>query len=386
MSAPPRAILHLWIPAFAVAVEQVVQPRLAGRPVAVAPPTARAPVLEVSAEARAAGVRRGIPAAQAVRLCRDLIVLDPHPELYARATGALERVLDRFSPLVEPHRGGRVWLDATGTVRLFGLPRDLALRIAREVPRELRLAPRLGLSVNKLCSGVAARLVPPREHLIAVPEGAESSFLAPHPLGMLPGVDLPTRRTLGELGLRSIGQLAAVPPAELAAVLGPAGRTLSERARGVDNTPVVPPRRGHELRAVQTLPEDTEDPRRLAAVLGEAAARLGRDLRAGGRVAGRLAVWLRYADGRGASGSARLPAPTDLDLTLHRLAAGVLERIFTRRVRVRAVTLILDRLAFSPRQPGLFDAGGVPRHEARLIAALDHLRRRYGAGIVRFGG
>lgn len=387
-----RAILHLRIPAFAVAVEQVVQPRLAGRPVAVAPPTARAPVLEVSAEARAAGVRRGIPAAQAVRLCRDLIVLDPHPELYARANAALERVLNRFSPLVEPHRGGRIWLDATGTTRLFGVPRDLALRISRDVPREVRLVPRLGLSINKLCSGVAARLVPPREPCLEVPEGGESGFLAPHPLWLLPGVDGPLRRTLAELGLLTIGQVAAVPATELTVVLGPTGKTLSEQARGIDPTPVTPPHRGHQIRMVQTLPEDTENPRVLDAALGKAVARLGWELRTSRRTAARVRLSLRYADGRGGAGWSRLPAPTNLDLTLHRTARAILDRVFTRRVRVRSIGLIVEGLTETPRQPGLFDdepsagpGGGLPPHEAALIEALDRLRRRFGPSAVRFG-
>lgn len=394
-----RNVFHLRVPAFAVAVEQVLEPRLLGRPVVVAPATAQAPIFELSDEARCAGIRRGMPASQALRICRDLLVLEPHPELYARAARAIEQLLDSFSPLVEPQSGGRAFVDATGTARLFGLPRDLGRRIAREVGQRLRLTARLGIATNKLCSGFAAQLVPPREALLEVPPGDEQGFLAPHSVRRLPGIDRATALLLEELALRRIGEVAVIPTEDLTLVLGPHGRTIAERARGIDPSPVCPPQREPELREVLLLPEETEDPRLLALRLGEAAARLGRQLRASRRVAARLRLTLRYADARGAAGSRRLEPPADLDLTLHRNARDLLDRLFTRRVRIRSLTLVLDHLVAAPRQLRLFDdlepaedAGPAPLghfargpREAALVAALDRIRGRFGEPAVRFG-
>src|SRR5499426_2062609 len=104
-----RSILHLDIPAFPVAVERVVAPRLRERPVVVAPSSStRAPILVSSLEARQAGVFRGMPLARAVRICRDLIVLPPNEPLYRRASEAILKLLAAYSPLLEPAGGGHV--------------------------------------------------------------------------------------------------------------------------------------------------------------------------------------------------------------------------------------------------------------------------------------
>src|SRR2546426_11165258 len=140
-----RAILHLDIPAFPIAAERVVTPRLRDRPVVVAPSSStRAPVLVSSLEARRAGVFRGMPLARAIRICRDLTVLPPNPPLYRRASGAILHLLSGYSPLLEPAGDGHVFLDMTGTRRLFGETVDSADRIHREVLRRLRLASTLG--------------------------------------------------------------------------------------------------------------------------------------------------------------------------------------------------------------------------------------------------
>ncbi|TKJ40086.1 hypothetical protein CEE37_10130 [candidate division LCP-89 bacterium B3_LCP] len=98
-----RSIVFMRIPAFGIAVERACRSGLVERPLVVAPPdSARALVQLVSDEARAAGIRRGMRLNEARRICRDVITLYPNPPLYARAEAAILRILEQYSPCIEP--------------------------------------------------------------------------------------------------------------------------------------------------------------------------------------------------------------------------------------------------------------------------------------------
>src|SRR3954471_21792138 len=137
----PRIVLFIDPPAFCTTVEELAAPGLRTRPIVVAPPGAdRAVVLALSAEARRAGVSRGMPVRQARKLCPDLVLLPPNPALYARASRALHQILRVYAPVIEPRGYGHAFLDLTGTGLLFGPAIDVAERVRREVRERLRLA------------------------------------------------------------------------------------------------------------------------------------------------------------------------------------------------------------------------------------------------------
>src|SRR6266536_1465719 len=130
----PREIIHVDITGFAVAVERVAHPELRKRPVIVAPVgPSRSVVTALSQEAWEAGIRKGMVLAKAVRYCREAVILPPNEPLYARAARAIFKVLQNFSPVLEPSGYGHAYLDVTGTERLFGPARDTAWRAQREV-------------------------------------------------------------------------------------------------------------------------------------------------------------------------------------------------------------------------------------------------------------
>src|SRR4030095_2716448 len=292
-----RAILHLDIPAFPVAVERVVSPRLVGRPVVVAPSSStRAPIIVSSLEARRAGVFRGMPLARAARICRDLIVLPPNEPLYRRASDAILKILNGFSPLLEPAGGGHVFLDMTGTARLFGRSVDSADRIQREVRERLRLHATLGVASNKLVSRVAARVIRP-ERLYDVFPGSERPFLAPLEVDVLPGVDPPSREMLSEVNIAHVRELATLEVAHLRLLFGKRAWRLYREARGIDPSPVRPPAAAPSVREEETLAEDSNEEALLREALDRLAARGAARLRRMGLLASRAKVRLGYADG-----------------------------------------------------------------------------------------
>jgi DNA polymerase-4 len=404
-----RSVLFVDPPAFCTTVEGLVAPALRTRPVAVAPPGAdRATILALSAEARLAGIERGMLVRQALKRCPDLVLLPPNPRLYARASRALHEVLRIYAPVIEPHGYGHAFLDLTGTGRLFGPAVDVAARVQREVRERLRLPLSVGVAANKLVSQAATTVVKP-EPLLEVPGGDEASFLAPHPLDVLPDLHPRMRRRLDDYQLDLIGEVAAITESALCAVFGGAGRMLRAQARGIDPRPVLSPEQQAEFHVAHALTTDTNDLGVLYPLLRLLGERLGRRLRRRGLVARRLHVALSYADHTDATRAVPLKAAT-LDVELWEAARRAFALANAKRLAVRSVSLTLDRIMEAETQMELWDVrAGRPDpshpdpsppersgasqddsypHPSRSRAlqhALDRISTRYGARAVATG-
>ena len=185
-----RSIIHLNVADFAVAVERVVDSRLRKRPVIIAPEGAtRAAVYDMSDEAYQNGVRKGMALRQALRFCRDATVLSPHPDRYERSMTALLKHALPFSPFIEmTDHNGHLFVDATGTGKLFGPPPDVAWRIRKIIRAEMGLDPIWSVAPNKLVAKVATRVVKPTGEYI-VRAGDEEAFLGPLPIHLIPGIE-----------------------------------------------------------------------------------------------------------------------------------------------------------------------------------------------------
>jgi DNA polymerase IV len=385
-----RSVLFVDPPAFCTSLEGLVAPALRTRPLAVAPPGAdQATILALSAEARLAGLKRGMPVRIAQRRCPDLIVLPPNPRLYAQASRALHKILRIYAPTIEPRGYGHAFLDLTGTGRLFGPPQDVAARIRREVSERLQLAVSVGVASNKLVSQAAIRVdrLDPSGQLY-VPAGDERCFLAPHPLEVMPELEPRVRAQLQDYQLDLIGEVAAIPESALCAVFGGHGRILRARAQGIDPRPVLPPERQSEFHVSHTLTTDTNDLGILFPLLGLLTERLGRRLRKRRLTAYRLLIETTYADYTTSSRAVPLSAAAlDADLTDAARRAFILAN--TKRLAVRTVALTLDRVMEEEAQLELWDgerdsgADGPQEHAGALQHALDHIRTRYGAGALR---
>ena len=406
-----RRILHFRVISFAVAVARVRDPSLRGKPIVVAAGTGpRAFVLAVSEEARGEGIMRGIALPEALRRCRRAVVLPPDPDLYARASSAIVSLLARFAPAVEPQSGGRFFADVTGTQRLFGPAVDVASRIQKEIRDRLRLPANAGVAVNKLVSGVAAKVLRP-VGLCDVLPGEEEIFLRPVAVGNLPAVDPEVEgRLLSDLNVVRVGQLAALPRAHLAVVFGRAGPVLHRQAHGQDDSPVRPPARAIAVEEKAALPEDTNDDAALLASLYVLIERGCRRLRRERWFAGEAEIAVRYSDGIGSSRRVPLRPPLDRDLTMFARVRPVFEEVVARRGRVRSLTLRLGKIGPAPAQLWLFpewesgwsgnrarerdprrnDAAppGLLLDEGReraLLEALDRLRGKYGEDVIHAG-
>ncbi len=388
LNAHERSIIHLNVADFAVAVERAVDRRLRDRPVIIAPEgAARAAVYDMSEEAYRNGIRKGMALRRAIRLCRDARVLPPHPDRYEHAMRALLRQTLPYSPLIETGEAdGHLFLDVSGTTRLFGPPADVAWRLRRHVTKDLGLDPIWSVAPNKLVAKVATRLVKPDgEYMVAA--GDEESLLAPLPIDLLPGIERDDLLRLQEFNLTRVSQFTALSLEQLQLPFGARALFLYQTARGIDPSPVLPV--GQKPPAViadHEFGNDTNDRSSLESVLYRLVEQAGDRLRRRRRAARRVAVVLDYSDGmRCARQRAARPATAN-DLTLFRLARRTLLRAWTRRVRIRHLRLICDRLIFPPAQLELF-ADEQKQNEQRdnLISAIDRIRHRFGSDSIQVG-
>lgn len=383
-----RAIVHLNIADFAVAVERVIDSRLKTRPVIVAVPGQnRAAVYDVSEEAFQAGVQKGMAIPRAMRICPEAVVIPPHFHHYERAMGAFLKHTQPYSPLIEAEEAnGHVFLDLTGTGRLFGPAADLAWRIRKEVRSDLGFDPIWSLAPNKLLAKVASRIVKPTGEYI-VREGEEEDFLKPLPIQLLPGWEREDRRVLQDFHITHTGQLGLWTPEQWQVAFGKRGLCLQRMIRGEDPTPVRPfGQKEDSIQSEYPFGDDTNDREQVESVLFRLVEKIGFELRRRQRIARQMAIRLDYSDGVRIFRQKNDAQGTANDFKLFSWARTMLDMAWTRRIRIRAMRLSCNRLAFPSAQLSLFAEMGQEEEQCnQLMVTIDHLRRRFGKGVLQYG-
>ena len=382
-ATPQRTILHGDLDAFYASVEQRDHPEYRGKPVIVGGgPHERGVVSAASYEARAFGVRSAMPLRTAGALCPQGIFVPGDHAAYEVASDAVMALFAERTPLVQPISLDEAFLDVTATEHLFGGGAAIARGLKQAVREQLGLVLSVGMATNKLCAKIGSDLRKP-DGLVIVPPGEEAAFLAPLPLARLWGVGPKTRTVLEDLGMRTIGNLAAAEPALLEARFGEHGRSISERARGIDDSTVEPEVEAKSVGHEHTFDRDTTDRKVMDATLLRLAEGVGRRLRAGNTRAKTITLKLRVAPFETRSRQRTLPEPTDDDLRLYEISRGLLrtaldaDRAAGRTAAVRLVGISASGLV-AGEQLGLFDGA----RGARLNAALDAVRERFGAAAL----
>lgn len=375
-----------------IALARLREPSLKDRPVAVASPGRdRACLQEVSGEAKREGLLSGMPVEEAYRRCRSLRLLPPDPPALRVAQHELLDVIAPFAPVWEPLRPGQLFLDLTGTTRLFGRAADAALRIEAEVARRQGLTGMAGVASNKLVSQIAATLLEP-PGVEDVSPGGEQAFLSPIAVSALAEISPSEARVflplLEDLNLSRLGEVAAVPLPQLEAVFGASAARLHRWALGIDPSPVLPRRRQPHCEATAWVEPDEVDDRRLLGRLYALLEEICRELRARRRLCGRLTLSLLSSDRQEATRQQKVSPPTQWEHDLHPLLEALFLRLFTRRVRLRSLRLSSDCLPLPAEQLALFDDGPSRQPLLRrqgLMLALDRLRSKFGPAAVRLG-
>src|SRR5262245_40522253 len=207
MRAMDAAILHADLDAFYASVEQLLQPALRGKPIAVGGGV----VLAASYEARAFGVRSGMPGRRARELCPELIFTGGHFSDYQRLGDAAIEVLGDYTPDIERISIDEAFADVSGSTQLFGSPSDIARKVRTRVRAELGLPISIGVARTKHLAKIASQVAKP-DGLVVVDPGAELAFLHDLPVDLMWGVGPATKAKLAAVGVETIGDLAQRSP------------------------------------------------------------------------------------------------------------------------------------------------------------------------------
>ncbi len=372
-------ILHADLDSFYASVEQRDNPRLRGRPVIVGGGV----VLAASYEAKAHGIHSGMGGGRARALCPASIVVKPRFDAYLSASRQVFAIFADTSPVVEALSIDEAFLDVRGLGHILGTPIEIAKSLRRRVRAEVGLAITVGLASTKFLAKVASGVAKP-DGLLAIPVGAELSFLHPLPVERLWGVGQVTAARLHAHGLTTVGRVAALSEPALIELLGKgSGRKLSALAHNRDPRRVASRRRRRSMGAQRALGRGRRTPAELDAALMTLVDRVTRRMRAKQRACRTMTLRLRFDDYSRATRSQTCAEATSGTATLlaigRGLLAGAQPLIAARGLTLLGVTLsnLCDARAVQLALP-LDRASG-------LDAAIDSLRDRFGTEAIQRG-
>ena len=383
--------------AFFVSVELRRRPELRGLPVVVGGTGRRGVVAAASYEARRFGVHSAMPSTRARQLCPDAVFLSGDHALYESVSAQVQDVFRAFTPLVEPISLDEAFLDASGSLRLFGDGVTIAHAIRRSVRDETELTCSVGVAPTKFLAKLASEAAKPKASssgiaagrgVVHVEPGGELAFLHPHRVEALWGVGPATLERLHRIGVTTIGELARVPEAALVATLGhSAGKHLHALANGIDDRDVEPDRQVKSIGHEQTFPTDlytNDELDREAVRMADAVATRLRD---SGLVGRTVSIKVRFGSFATITRSVTAPEPIGTAVAITALARSLLKQVDpSPGVRLFGVS-IAQLSAGAPRQLRLDDlladdaVDGAADWES-ASQAVDEIRKRFGSSSI----
>jgi DNA polymerase-4 len=372
--------------AFFAAIEQRDDPALRGRPVVVGGASSRGVVAAASYEARTYGIRSAMPSAQARQLCPHAVFLRGDMARYQRESRRVFEIFRRYTPRVEGISLDEAFLDVAGTERLWGTPVEVGHDLRATVRRETGLAVSVGVAPVKMVAKIASDLAKP-DGLLAVEPAEVREFLEPLRVGRIWGVGPVARARLRARGIETIGELARASESELRAALGSFGPAVARLARGEDLREVEAYREAKSYGEENTFGEDLAERGPLEAAIRahvEAVARrLRRDRVRGRTVTLKLKLARRLGGGRfpQLTRSRTLPRAADDGRAIAAAARDLLRRADLHEA-VRLVGVSVSSLEPAEREQLPLLPEEAEARRARLNAALDAIRERFGAGAL----
>ncbi|MGH2827886.1 MAG: DNA polymerase IV [Actinomycetota bacterium] len=374
-------ILHVDMDAFYASAEAIRDPSLRGKPVIVGGQGGRGVVTSASYEARAFGVRSAMPMITARRLCSGAIYLPNDFPAYQELSVKIREVFTSYSPLVEPLSLDEAFIDVAGSVKLFGTPVEIATRIKADVAA-IGLPCTVGVAPNKFLAKLASSCGKPNG-LLVVKADAVAEFLNPLPIESLWGVGAATSETLRRLGLKDVGDIAAMPRRTLQRAVGDLlGTHLHLLSRGIDERPVTPEEPAKSVGSEETFLEDLDDTAEILREVLRLADRTASRMRSKGLCGRTVTLKVRFSNFKTITRSHTLEGELDTPAEIYAVAKALYLKLDPERPRIRLLGVAVTSLAPGPprRQLLLGDSSRPSWNEASW--AVDDIRRRFGDAAV----
>jgi len=394
-----RTIAHVDMDAFFAAVEEKMNPHLAGKPLAVGGDLKRRGVVAAANyAARPFGVHAGMPVGEALRLCPEITFVEGNPQKYVHYSLQILEILKDFTPIVEPFSIDEAFLDLTGSPRLTAAkcdgfqPEDpeealhLAIPAARAIQRAIyrktKLTATIGIGPNKYIAKMASGVQKPKGLTVLTQDRYRRHFW-PLEVNTLWGIGEKTRAALEKLGIRTVGQLAKFPKEFLTFHFGLNGDHMQDAAWGRDDTGVVPYFEGIPLKSLGheiTLPEDIDSRERIAAILLRLSDQVARRMRQDGYLGRVVVVKIRDSKFHTITRQRALATYTNEDDLIFRTASSLLDENWDGRpLRLLGISLSDLGAWGEAAQPSLFERD---EHRRNMTRAVDSLRDRFGESVL----
>ncbi len=378
MPTPERSILHVDMDAFYASVEQRDNPELRGKPLVVGGGTNRGVVAAASYEARRFGIRSAMPMAEALRRCPSLLRVKPRMSHYKAASEKIFAIFREFTPLVEGLSLDEAFLDVTASVRLFGSPEKIAVRIKSRIFEDTGLTSSVGVARNKLVAKIASDLDKP-DGLTVIFPASYRERLDPLPVRVIPGIGSETLKRLAAIGVTTIHDLRVAHDRDLEPIFGRFTRKTRDRASGIDDRPVVPIREEKSISAEETYDRDLSRPADMERELLRLTERTAARLRKAALCAGSVHIKIRQADFSTYTRQRSIKPPANGTDQLYAIARELLGTWLACNpgARIRLLGVGGGKLA-AVEQGDLF-AGDHGQGHSAIDETVDQIRQKFGS-------
>lgn len=375
-------ILHVDMDAFYASASLIDRPELVGRPVVIGGGM-RSVVLSATYEARAHGIRSGMPMARARRLCPQAEIVRPDYDLYSAVSAAVMAVFAEVTHLVEPVSMEEAFLDVSAARRRLGSPAQIGQWIRDTIADEQRITCSVGGAPTKVVAKMASNAAKP-DGMLMIPPHRVLDFLHPLPVNALWGVGESTEAVLHRLGLRTVADIAHLPHATLSRAMGERGaHHLHDLAWGRDTGRVAPTPVERSVGCSETFHQDVDDPDVIRRQLLRLSDRSATRMRHSGMLARTVVLTVRFSDFTTITRSRTMAQSTDVTRDIFGTAQALYAALGLQRARIRLLGVRLEGLTEADRTPvqGRLDE---PEHGWRdAERAMDRAAARFGSGIVR---
>ena len=388
-----RTILHCDCNSFFASVETALNPAYRDVPMAVCGSTEdrHGIVLAKNERAKKFGIKTAETVFSAKKKCPELVIASPHYDEYVRYSEAVNAIYARYTDLIEPFGIDESWLDVTASRLLFGSGFDIAEKIQRDVREELNITVSVGVSFNKVFAKLGSDYKKP-DATTVISEDNFRQFVYPLPVEDLLFVGKKTADELGRMGVRTIGDLAAVSEKMLVSRFGKAGEALYSYANGLDEAPVMPPS-GELQKSISngfTFRHDLCNPDECRTGIYYLSEQLGARLRRQGQLCRTVQLAIKDSFLRVIQRQSPIDPPTDVGGEIAACARSLLAKSWQCGKPIRMLTVTVSNLMLKSElseQIDLLSPNGDAYHKKseKKEIAMDIIRQKYGAMAINRG-
>jgi DNA polymerase IV len=376
VTTPQRIIAHFDLDSFFVSVEILNNPSLKDKPVIVGG-RERGVVAACSYAARKFGIHSGMPSKKAFQLCPQLIVANSSRAEYSRYSRWVTQIIAAKAPLFEKASIDEFYIDLTGMEKFFN-PLQWTIDLRKAIMDETQLPISFGLASNKMMAKMATNAAKPNGYL-QIPFGKEKEFLAPMAVNKIPGVGEQTYEALKAIGIYTIKDVSQTKIEELEQRFGKWGIDLWNKSQGIHDREVSQYHEAKSVSTENTFDENTTDLNFLMSELVRMVEKIAYELRQDEKVAGCVAIKIRYPNFETTSRQTTIPY-TCADDEIIPIAKELFKKLWKKGTPIRLMGVRLSELTNDAVQTNLFD--DVER-KTDLYKAIDNVKGRFGKAFVK---